>query len=117
MVATTCVIGVGKVYFPGLKNNHYGMIYLDPASRFATWSDKGRGRSAENHYDTMTFDKMRELPVVDLALDDCVMLMWTSGPFVPHHLELMQDYGFIYKTIAFYWLKTTRNNGPLHMGL
>jgi hypothetical protein len=32
----------------------YRVIYADPPWRFATYSDKGKGRSAEAHYDCLT---------------------------------------------------------------
>ena len=31
----------------------YNVIYADPPWRFATYSDKGKGRGAEKHYPTM----------------------------------------------------------------
>jgi hypothetical protein len=32
----------------------YRVIYADPPWRFATYSDKGKGRSAEAYYDCLT---------------------------------------------------------------
>ena len=34
----------------------YRVIYADPPWRFATYSDKGKGRSAEAHYDCLTIE-------------------------------------------------------------
>ena len=34
--------------------DQYRVIYADPPWRFATYSDKGKGRSAEAHYDCLT---------------------------------------------------------------
>ena len=33
------------------RRNHYGVIYADPPWTFATYSRKGKGRSAEAYYD------------------------------------------------------------------
>jgi hypothetical protein len=36
----------------------YRVIYADPPWRFATYSDKGKGRSAEAHYDCLTIERL-----------------------------------------------------------
>ena len=35
----------------------YRVIYADPPRRFATYSDKGKGRSPEAHYDCLTIER------------------------------------------------------------
>ena len=37
-------------------NKKYNIIYADPPWTFKTYSDKGKGRSAENHYPCMNID-------------------------------------------------------------
>ena len=37
----------------------YRVIYADPPWRFATYSDKGKGCSAEAHYDCLTLDQIK----------------------------------------------------------
>jgi hypothetical protein len=37
-----------------VKTGHYGVILGDPPWSFATYSPKGKGRSAEAHYDCMS---------------------------------------------------------------
>ena len=37
-----------------LPNKKYNIIYADPPWTFKTWSNKGKGKSAEQHYDCMT---------------------------------------------------------------
>ena len=41
------------------RANHFGVIYADPPWTFATYSRKGKGRSAEAHYDCMTLDDIK----------------------------------------------------------
>ena len=38
-----------------------GVIYADPAWSFEVYSGKGKDRSAERHYDTMTLDDIKAL--------------------------------------------------------
>ena len=42
--------------------DRYRVIYADPPWRFATYSDKGKGRSAEAHYDCLTIDQIKAFP-------------------------------------------------------
>lgn len=48
---------------------------------------------------------MKALPVVDLASADCVMVMWATAPHLKMAFELMEAWGFEYKSLAFSWLK------------
>lgn len=88
-----------------LKQKHYGVIYCDPPWKFETWSAKGAGRSADQHYATQKMDFLTALPVRELAADDCVLFMWTCWPVLEAGLRLISAWGFQYKTCAFSWIK------------
>jgi len=45
------------------------------------------------------------LPVQDLAAKHCLLLLWTSPPFLQISLEIIKRWSFTYKTIAFTWVK------------
>jgi N6-adenosine-specific RNA methylase IME4 len=103
----------------------YRVIYADPPWRFATYSDKGKGRSAEAHYDCLTIDQIKAIPVRQWAADDAVLLLWATDPLLPRALEVIEAWGFTYKTVGFYWVKLNKSvaarlapdllssNGPL----
>jgi N6-adenosine-specific RNA methylase IME4 len=94
----------------------YGVIYADPPWTFATYSRKGRGRSAEAHYDCMTIEQLHAMgPMIDeLAADDCVLLMWVTDPMLPAGLLLISSWGFAFKTVGFYWAKSLKSKAPPH---
>jgi N6-adenosine-specific RNA methylase IME4 len=48
---------------PPPQAGHYGVIYADCPWQFRVYSDKGKGRSAEAHYDTMDLGAIKALPV------------------------------------------------------
>ena len=58
----------------------YGVIYADPPWAYRVWSQKGKGRSAESHYSTMSLDDIKALPVGELADKDCALFMWITFP-------------------------------------
>ena len=107
--------------------DQYRVIYADPPWRFATYSDRGKGRSAEAHYDCLTIDQIKAIPVRQWAADDAVLLLWATDPLLPRALEVIEAWGFTYKTVGFYWVKLNKSvagrlapdllgNGPLLSG-
>jgi N6-adenosine-specific RNA methylase IME4 len=90
--------------FGDLQRNHYGALLVDPPWRFAVWGRRS-SRDPERHYPTHETDKIAELPVGELAADDCCLFMWFSWPMLPDALNLIEAWGFEYKTCAFCWVK------------
>ena len=92
----------------------YSIIYCDPA-----WDYDGReqhntkeaNKSAINHYPTMTLAQMKELNVSSITETNALCFMWSSSPHLPQAIELMEHWGFEYKTIAFVWDKQKVNPG------
>jgi N6-adenosine-specific RNA methylase IME4 len=95
----------------------FPVIYADPPWEFKVYSDKGKQRSAERHYDTLTLDAIKALPVAPLAADDCVLLLWGTWPWLPQVLEVIGAWGFFYKTDAFVWVKQNASGNGLHTGM
>lgn len=102
----------------------YAVIYADPPWSFEVWAVPMKpitgshgGRSAADHYDTMTLDQLKAMPVSDLAADDCALFMWIVWPSLPDALELGKAWGFEYKTLGFDWLKQTPSGAGWHMGM
>src|SRR6185437_3511929 len=83
----------------------YGVIYADPPWHFSTYSPVGMGRAADAWYDCMTLNEIKALPVENMAADDCVLLLWTTDPFLREAFNVIDSWGFIYKTVGFYWIK------------
>lgn len=91
--------------FETLRARYYGAILADPAWHFATWSDKGRDRSPDRHYNTLNLDDILRLPVGDLAAPDCVLFLWVTWPMLFAVKPAIEAWGFTYKTCAFTWTK------------
>lgn len=81
-------------------------ILADPPWTFKTFSDKGKGRSADAWYDCMTLDTIKAMPVAAMALPDSMLFLWTTGPHLKQALEVIGAWGFSYRTIGFMWAKT-----------
>ena len=95
----------------------YNVILADPPWAFRAWSNKGMGRSAEQHYPTMRLDDIKALPVADLAAEDCVLFLWATFPMLKEAFAVIDAWGFTYKTVAFTWVKENRKSSGLFWGL
>ena len=88
----------------------YQIIYADPPWSFNFRQRKGLSDEAKGRlYDTMSSDGICNLPIRQLADDDCVLFLWVMNSELPLALRVIADWGFTYKTVAFTWVKTTRN--------
>ena len=89
----------------------YGCILADPPWSFKTWSDAGEGKSAKRHYNTMDPESIQNIPVADMAADDCALFMWATWPTIFQTEAVIASWGFTYSGLAWEWFKfnpTTR---------
>lgn len=96
----------------------YNIIYADPPWSFKTYSDKGKEKkSAEVHYNTMNKEDIQNLPIKSISADDCVLFLWVTFPCLKEGLELIDKWGFTYKTVAFNWVKRNKISDSWFWGL
>jgi len=89
------------------------VILADPPWQFnSLWGGRPKkteagyaSRAVDAHYDTMTINDIGALPVADIAADDCVLFMWTCWPVLRKSFQVLDAWGFTYKTCAFSWMK------------
>jgi N6-adenosine-specific RNA methylase IME4 len=85
--------------------------------RTAVYSEEGKKRSPERHYDTSSLEAIKALPVAPLAARDCVLFLWCVWPQLPGALEVVKAWGFEYKTAGFVWLKQNPKGSGLFTGM
>jgi N6-adenosine-specific RNA methylase IME4 len=95
----------------------FQVIYADPPWKFNVYSGKGKQRSADRHYDTKTIADICKLPVAELAFKDCALFLWCVMPELPGALEVIEAWGFKYKTAAFVWVKQNKSGNGIFTGM
>lgn len=83
----------------------YDIIYADPPWKY---SDKGCSGNCESHYPTMSVGEICKLPISSIATKNSVLFMWSTYPQMKEALQVIESWGFKYKTIAFQWIKLNR---------
>lgn len=101
--------------FDGLPLNYFGAILADPPWHFRTHSSRGAATvpgdrtdaagSRQPPYPTMSLSAIKGLPVADLAAPDCVLFLWVTDPFLQVAFDVLDAWGFEYKTVGFTWTK------------
>lgn len=98
--------------FRNLAVGAYSVIVADPPWRFQVYSENGRGKSADQHYVCQDLDWIKSLPVASLAMPDCVLFLWTTSPMLRHAFDVLDAWGFTYKSQGV-WVKLTKDSkGP-----
>lgn len=95
-----------------LPNKKYNIIYADPpwnyGSKSAVNNTSGNTiKPLSNHYNTMSLNQLKNLPVKNITKEDAGCFMWVTDSHIDEALELFKWWGFKYKTIVFNWIKTT----------
>lgn len=86
----------------------FDLIMADPPWSFSLRSDKGEAKSPQAQYDCMPTEDIAQLPVAAIAADDCLLWLWATNPMLPQALDVMQAWGFRFRT-AGTWVKRTRH--------
>ena len=84
----------------------YQIIYADPPWRYE--NNGGQG-VAEKHYKTMSVEEICNLPVKALTDKNAVLFLWVTFPQLAEAFQVMEAWGFKYKTVGFVWVKQNRS--------
>jgi N6-adenosine-specific RNA methylase IME4 len=52
-----------------------------------------------------------------MAATDCALFLWATDPLLPKALQLIEKWGFEYKTVGFYWVKQNEASAGFFTGL
>jgi N6-adenosine-specific RNA methylase IME4 len=90
---------------PPLPTGPFEVIYADPPWRLG---NPDGAHAPECHYPTMALEEIKALPVP--AADDAVLFLWAVTGLLPEALEVIDCWGFTYKT-HLVWVKPSIGPG------
>lgn len=90
----------------------FGTLIVDPpwAYQTTTGHHKLSGYS-DAEYSPLSTADLCALPVGELAADDAVLLLWTTWPFLPDALRVIDAWGFVFIT-GLPWVKVNDQGKP-----
>jgi len=102
-----------NIPFPDKK---YNIIYADPP-----WSYRDRALAGNRgsccKYEVQTDRWIENLPVRDLADENCALFLWVTMPKLNECLRIFDFWGFKYKTAAFTWVKKNKKTDSWFFGM
>lgn len=101
-----------------IMNKKYRIIVADPPWQYGSKSAVNNSNGSEikklsEHYKSMSTDDIKSLPIKNILLEDACCFLWVTDSHLKEGIEVMEKWGFKYKTIAFNWVKTT-NKGNIY---
>jgi N6-adenosine-specific RNA methylase IME4 len=88
-------------------NKIYNIIYADPPWDYGNTKNKN-GQfwgMADKHYPCMKFKDICNLPIQNIAADDCYLFLWATSPFLEKSFDVIKSWGFKYCTVGFVLIK------------
>ena len=92
---------------PPLPDKKYSIIYADPPWWY---SNVIRNRAkvhsgAYQHYPVMKTPEICALPIDQIAEENSLLFLWTTGALLADGIQVGKAWGFNYATVAFVWVK------------
>lgn len=93
----------------------YQVIYADPPWRYGAWGkpnpkSRPNGKSYPMPYPTMSVTEIMNLPIPDIADDNCELYLWVTQKYLPKAFGVIEAWGFKYcQTLT--WCKKPRGLG------
>ena len=90
----------------------YNIIYADPAWQY--WESGNKNQS--NHYKTMTLEEICNLPIKNIADENCILFLWVTFPILQDCFKVIESWGFKYSTCGFNWVKRNKKSDNYFFG-
>ncbi len=84
-------------------DKRYNVIYADPPWRYNKRNNAKTkfGKGANGHYNLMTMQDIKALPIPKIAAENCALFLWVTFPYINEQIKLFEDWGFEYTTLGF----------------
>ncbi len=92
-----------------IPTGQFNVILADPPWKY----DINTRGSPDDHYDVMENEDISNLNIP--SADNCVLFMWGTAPKLPEALQVIEDWGFTYKT-NMVWVKDKIGTGYYFRG-
>lgn len=99
-----------------MVNTKYNIIYADPPWQYRDKASAGK-RGVHYKYDLMTLEDIKALPISQISAEDSILFLWVTFPLIKEGLEVIESWGFKYKTIGFNWVKKNKKSDSFFFGM
>jgi len=94
---------------PSKLEGKYNVLLADPPWQYDITNTAIRG-NADDQYPTMDIEKIKELPIENITLDNAVLFLWTTSSMIRKAFDVIEAWGFEFKT-SMVWVKDRIGTG------
>lgn len=101
-------------------SNKYDIIYADPP--WSYYNDMSVGVDCTTvrgmrrpPYSVLSSSDIKAIPIGNIASDNAILFIWTTDYHLQKCMEVIETWGFTYKTIAFVWAKKNKQGKQCSM--
>ena len=119
-IGSTCeeYISSRVIVKSGMRAPRYSIIYADPPWDGLGWNKAMTGHFCPaKHYSVMSDEQIIDLPIDQLAEENCALFLWVTYPNLRLSLDCFRRWGFRYASQAFTWAKQNPTGVGWHTGL
>ena len=102
-------------YIP-FPNKKYSIIYADPPWSYRDKALAGN-RGAGCKYTVQSKTWIDNLPVASITNPNSILFLWVTMPKLNECWDLITNWGFEYKTVAFTWVKRNKKTPSWFWGM
>ena len=99
----------------------YSVIYADPPWSYNRSIGNGvlRKKSGEHHYKSMSISELRQIgpDIKRISRKNSALLLWATLPNLPEAIQVMEAWGFKYKTCWCTWVKSNKAGNKPFFGV
>lgn len=88
-------------------NKKYQLILADPPWQYH--GSQTKMGAAGNHYNSMSMDDLKKIPIKDVLEKQAAVFMWATCPRLHMAIELIDAWGLNYRGVAYVWVKTAKD--------
>lgn len=92
-----------------LELGKFDVIYADPPWSYAEVPYFKKSLAIQYKYPTLRQKDIMSLDIASIAKKNSWLFLWAVWAQLPHALEVIDAWGFSYRTCAFVWAKKTKN--------
>jgi N6-adenosine-specific RNA methylase IME4 len=98
--------------FQDLIGQNYQLILADPPWLY--YGDPNKDQAAGKHYNCMSLDELSSIPISEIRAKKSVIYIWSTGPKLKESIDLMQSWGYYYRTVAHVWIKISKSGNVIN---
>jgi len=102
-----------------VANKKYQIIYADPPWSYYNDTTLDSPKNVKEGgmryppYKVMASLEIKALPVASISDKNCVLFIWTTDYHLERCMQVIEAWGFKYKTVGFAWLKKNKQGKPV----